>query len=168
MTKQKQHFFIIPLFFSLFFTGLAYSQYSVNATGGDSDVTGTDGKVAYSIGQVVYTTNTSNDGSVAEGVQQVFEISTLSVKETELNVVLTAFPNPTTNHLTLQINDYNNEELSYRLFDMRGRRLSQGNIASRETRIDMNRLPSAIYLVNVLNQDNRKVKSFKIIKNNNP
>jgi len=54
--------------------------------------------------------------------------------------------------------------LSYQLFDMQGKQLSNGQIVTQQTQINMNTLPTAIYFINVLNQENKKVKSFKIIK----
>ena len=100
--------------------------------------------------------------SVAQGVQHAYEIFTVGIKETELNISLTAFPNPTTDNLTLQISDYNNEKLSYQLFDMQGKQLSNGQIVAQQTQINMNSLPPATYFINVVNQKNKKVQSFKI------
>ena len=88
MTKNKA----IPIFFltaGLLWAGIAQAQESANASGGVA--TGSGGTVAYSIGQVAYTTNTGSNGSVAQGVQHAYEIFTVGIKETELNISLTAF-----------------------------------------------------------------------------
>jgi hypothetical protein len=161
MTKNKARP-ILLLATGLLWAGFAQAQESTNASGGDA--TGTGGTASYSVGQVVYTTNTGSTGSVAQGVQHAYEIFTVGIKETELNILLTAFPNPTTENLTLQISDYNNEKLSYQLFDMQGKQLSNGQILAQQTQINMNSLPTATYFVNVVNQENKKVQSFKIIK----
>jgi hypothetical protein len=95
--------------------GFTQAQESANASGGDAK--GSGGTVAYSIGQVVYTTNTGSSGSVAQGVQHAYEIFPVGYIETAMNISLTAFPNPITDNLSLQISDYNNEKLSYELFD---------------------------------------------------
>ena len=162
MTKNKSRP-IILLAAGLLWVGLAQAQESTNASGGDA--TGSGGSVAYSIGQAVYTTNKGTNGSVAQGVQNAYEIFTVGSKETAFNISLTAFPNPTIENLTLQISDYNNEKLSYQLFDMQGKQLSNGQIATQQTQINMNSLPSATYFIYILNQQNKKVQSFKIIKN---
>lgn len=162
MTKNKSKP-ILLLTAGLLWAGIVQAQESANASGGDA--TGIGGTVAYSIGQVVYTTNTGNNGSVAQGVQHAYEIFTVGIMETELNISLTAFPNPTTENLTLQISDYDNEKLSYQLFDMQGKQLSNGQITAQQTEIEMKSLPSASYFFNVLNHENKKVQSFKIIKN---
>ena len=161
MTKNKSRP-LAMLMAGLLWAGFAQAQESANSSGGDA--TGSSGTVAYSVGQVVYTTNTGSNGSVALGVQHAYEIFTIGIKETELNISLTAFPNPTTENLTLQISDYNNEKLSYQLFDMQGKQLSNGQIVAQQTQIDMNSLPTATYFVNIVNQENKKVQSFKINK----
>jgi hypothetical protein len=61
------------LLFGLGLTGLK-AQESINAAGGNT--TGSGGSASYSVGQVVYTTNTGTNGSVAQGVQQAYEIPT--------------------------------------------------------------------------------------------
>ena len=162
MTKNKSKP-ILLLTTGLLWAGFAQTQESANSSGGNA--TGSGGTVAYSIGQVVYTTNTGSNGSVAQGVQHAYEIFTVNIKETELNISLTAFPNPTAENLTLQISDYNNEKLSYQLFDMQGKQLSNGQIVAKQTQINMNSLPIATYFVTVVNQENKNVQSFKIIKN---
>jgi len=138
------------------------AQESVNATGGNAS--GSGGTVAYSLGQVVYTTNSGTSGSVSQGVQQAYEISTVGIKETELNISLSVFPNPTIDHLTLQIHDYNNEKLTCQLFDMQGKLLISEVITSNQIQINMSDFPVATYFMIVM-QKNRKIQSFKIIKN---
>jgi hypothetical protein len=146
----------------LLWAGFAHAQESANASGGDA--TGSGGTVAYSIGQVVYTTNTGSNGSVAQGVQHAYEIFTVGIKETALNISLSAFPNPTEENLTLQISDYNNDMMTYQLLDIQGKQLSNGQITAQQTQINMISLPTATYFINVVNQEKRTVQSFKIIK----
>ncbi|MEM9985222.1 MAG: hypothetical protein AAF804_09020, partial [Bacteroidota bacterium] len=100
------------------------AQTSVNATGGDAS--GSGGTVAYSVGQVVYTTQTDASGIVSQGVQQAFELYTVGIAETEWDISLLVFPNPTAVNLTMHISNYHHEKLSYRLFDMHGKLLSNG------------------------------------------
>ena len=161
MTKNKSRP-ILLLTAGLLWAGLVQAQETTNSSGGDATDSG--GTVSYSIGQVVYTTNTGGNGSVAQGVQHAYEIVTVGIKETELNISLTAFPNPTTDNLTMQISDYNNKKLSYQLFDMQGKQLSNGQITEQQTQINMNSFPTATYFINVVNQENKQVQSFKIIK----
>jgi hypothetical protein len=143
--------------------GFAQAQQSANAAGGDA--TGSGGSVAYSVGQVVYTSNNGPTGTVSQGVQQAYEIFLIGINETELNNSLSVFPNPIVDNLTLQISDYNNEKLSYQLFDLQGKLLSKGQIIAQQTQIKTASLPPSTYFIEVLNQENKQVQSFKIIKN---
>jgi hypothetical protein len=142
---------------------LAQAQESTNSSGGDA--TGSGGTAAYSIGQVVYTTYTGSSGSVAQGVQQAYEIFTVDIEETTLSISLIAFPNPTADNLTLQISDFNKEKLTYQFYDIGGKLLSNGQVTGQQTEINTSSLPPATYFINVLNQEDKKVQSFKIIKN---
>lgn len=143
--------------------GGLHAQETITTTG--SEATGTGGTTSYTVGQVVYTTNTGSNGNVAQGVQQPYEIFTVGIKKTVLDISLSAFPNPTTNHLTLQLSNYNNEKLTYQLYDMQGNLLNNGQIIAQQTKINMNNLPKATYFINIIDQENKKVQSFKIIKN---
>ena len=153
---------IVLLLIGLLWLGIAQAQESINTSGGDA--TGSGGTAAYSIGQLVYTTNTASNGSIAQGVQQAYEIQSLEVSEVKPTISLKVFPNPTTSNLTLQISEYNNEEYSYLLYDMLGKALSKGQITSQRTKINTSGLPSATYIINIQNKANQNVQSFKIIK----
>ena len=148
----------------LLWAGLAQAQQSANAAGGDA--TGTGGTAAYSAGQVVYTTSTGSNGSVAQGVQQAYEISVVTgiKNETKTSMSLVVFPNPTTSLLNLQISDLKTEQLSYQLTDAIGKLIIENKITESSTQINMNAQAEAIYFLNVL-QNNQTVKTFKIIKN---
>ena len=144
-------------------TGLQ-AQESVNATGGNAS--GSGGSTSYSVGQVVYTTNTGTTGSVAQGVQQSFEISVVTAIEEAkgINLSVSAYPNPTTDYLTLRIEEFDISNVSYQLYDINGKLLKNEKITGNQTSIVMSNLVPATYFVKVL-QESKVVKTFKIIKN---
>jgi len=151
------------LAFLLSFSLTAQTSHQVlSATGGDA--TGTGGSVAYSVGQIVYSTSTGSTGSIAQGVEQAYEISSVGIKETALNISLSIFPNPTSDFLTLKVLDYNNEALSYNLIDDQGKLVLNEQISTQDTQIAMSALARGAYFINVL-QANKKIQTFKIIKN---
>jgi hypothetical protein len=158
-SKSKQ---IVLLFTLLLVEGLAHAQESTNTSGGEA--TGSGGSVSYSVGQVVYTTNTGSSGSVAQGVQHAYEIFVVGVNDSQSNISLNAYPNPTADVLTLQISNYNNEKLMYQLYDLNGKLLSSAQIIAQQTLINTSTLPVSTYFIDVLNQENKKVQSFKIFK----
>ncbi len=142
----------------------AQAQQATTATGGDAS--GSGGTVAYSVGQIVYTTNTGTTGSVAQGVQQAYEISVVTgiKNETKASMSLVVFPNPTTSFLNLKIADLKTEQLTYQLTDAIGKLIIENKIAESSTQINMNAQAEAIYFLNII-QNNLIVKTFKIIKN---
>jgi hypothetical protein len=146
----------------LFATQLIYSQQTIDASGGDA--TGSGGSASYSVGQIVYTTHTGSNGSISQGVQQSFEIFTLSnAALSTVSLSATTYPNPTSDYVVLAISDINLTDLSYVLYDIQGKPILNATISSKDTQIDMHSLSAGTYLLNV-NQNNQKLKSFKIIK----
>jgi hypothetical protein len=144
------------------FSSISFGQTSVNAAGGD--VSNATGSVSYSIGQVAYQSISNSSGSVSQGVQQAYVITTLDVVENALNLSLSAFPNPTQENLHLRVGNFNQEQLSYKLIDTEGKLLNQGEILTHETDLDMRQYAVATYFVEV-HHAGKKVQSFKIIKN---
>ena len=151
---------------SVLFLGLgltAQAQQASTATGGDAS--GSGGTVAYSVGQIVYTTNTGTTGSVAQGVQQPYEISiVLGIEDNSINLELSAYPNPTTNFLTLNLGKTELSTLNFQLYDISGKLIESRKIISSTETIGMANLPSTTYFLKVSNNNN-EVKIFKIIKN---
>lgn len=162
--KHKRLKLSALLLLGLGLTGLQ-AQESVNATGGNAS--GSGGSASYSVGQVVYTTNTGTNGSVAQGVQQPFEISVVTgieeAKDIFLNV--SAYPNPTTDYLELKVENLQLSELSYKLYDISGKVYQNKEIGNSITKIEMQNLPQGIYFIKVIDTKNKEFKTFKIIKN---
>ena len=146
----------------LFLGAFVFGQTSTNASGGGTS--NASGSISYSIGQVAFQSVSNTSGSVSQGVQYAFEISTLSLEENALQLSLMAYPNPTQELLNLRVGNYNKENLAYKLVDLEGKVISEASMHSEETTIDMKQLPVATYFVEVHN-DAKKVQIFKIIKN---
>tara|TARA_B110001469_G_scaffold115996_1_gene120914 strand:+ start:413 stop:892 length:480 start_codon:yes stop_codon:yes gene_type:complete len=141
--------------------GGLHAQESPTTAGGEA--TGTGGTASYSVGQVVYTSATGTNGSLAQGVQQPYEISvTIGIKETSINLELSVYPNPTTDYLTLKVDDF--ETLNFQLIDLQGKVIANKKVTNATTIIKMEELAKALYFLNVT-KNNKVVKSFKIIKN---
>ena len=146
-------------FFSLLATLELSAQENTVASGGKA--TGSGGTVNYSVGQVVYTTNTGTNGSVSQGVQQPYAVST-TVGINETSIQLNAYPNPTTNNLTLTTDD--SESLSYQLFNIQGAEISSKTLNSKTSNISLEGHPPATYFLKVI-KNNEVITAFKIIKN---
>ena len=139
------------------------AQNAIPVSGGNGTGSGT---VSFSLGQIVYTTNTSiTSGSVAQGVQQPFEISVITGIEQakDITLVCSVYPNPTNDILTLKVENYDTESLYYKLFDANGKLMGSKMVTGNETIISMANLLPNLYVLKVI--DNQKeIKTFKIIK----
>lgn len=143
------------------------AQQAFPASGGNAS--GSGGSVSYSVGQVGYTTITGTNGSVAQGVQQPYEISVLTGLEEAIGIhlALSVYPNPTIDFLTLKVDassTLNIQSMSYQLYDFSGKLLENKKLEGAETSIKVSNLVMANYLLKVI-QGNQEIKVFKIIKN---
>ena len=140
----------------------ATGQEAITSSGGDA--TGSGGSVAYSVGQTVYSSYSNNSANVNEGVQQAFEIFTLGVEDQELNSRLSVFPNPTTENINLQIDNYEDQKMIYRLHNMQGKLLNTGKVDTQKTQIKTEKLQAGVYFIHIVGQQKQVKQSFKIIK----
>ena len=143
--------------------GLGGLNAQENPTASGGEATGAGGTASYSVGQVVYTAATGTNGSITQGVQQPYEISvTTGVNKTTINLELSVYPNPTTDYLTLKVED--NTELNYHIYDNHGKIIANKKVTATTSTINLESLPKATYFLNVVN-NSQVLKTFKIIKN---
>lgn len=143
---------------------ILHAQTSINSAGGD--LTGSGGSMNYSIGQVAYTTNSGLNGSVAQGVQQPFEISVLTETEEAQDILLetAVYPNPAADYAILKMDGNSIENIRFRLYNLNGSILQNKKIESNETVIELNKYRSGTYFLKIT-RGNILIKTFKIIKN---
>ncbi|MBT6746411.1 MAG: T9SS type A sorting domain-containing protein [Flavobacteriales bacterium] len=152
----------LTLLFSLCMSaGSIYGQESPNASGGDA--TGIGGTVAYSIGQVAYTYENGANGNSNQGVQQPYEIYSVGINEEGIAISLTAFPNPTTDILTLQFDEFTTQNASFQLVNQAGKIIQEKKISNLSTSLDLSNEVSGIYYLSI-NSESKNIKTFKIIK----
>ena len=153
----------IVIVFVIGFTSLQ-AQSTNPASGGNAS--GSGGSVSYTIGQIVYTKNNGTNGSVAQGVQQPYEISVVTGIEEALGISLEimVYPNPATDFVKLKIENYEVQNLRYQLYDINGSLLQDNKIVGNETNIVISNYVPAVYFLKV-SDNNKVIKAFKIIKN---
>lgn len=156
---EIQFVFCVPLFL---FYSLASGQQIFVAAG--ADASGSGGSGSYSVGQTFYKVNSGAATTVAEGVQQAYEISYLGTdNHTAVTMEMKVFPNPSISNIYLKIGDKSLKNLHYQLFDASGRALDHQSIKQEETIIDLSSKASGIYLL-VVSTGAEKLKTFKVIK----
>ena len=159
--KHSKIKLIVFLFICLWINGLQ-AQEAMPATGGNA--VGTGGSVSYTIGQVIYYTSTGINGSVAQGVQNPFDISVVGLSQTlEISSLYSVYPNPTNNILILKIENFRTATKFYQLYDITGKLFDGKKLTDIETPIEMGYLIPSIYFLKIF-QDNKEIQTFKIIK----
>ncbi|MFZ4725899.1 MAG: T9SS type A sorting domain-containing protein [Paludibacter sp.] len=164
---KKKNFCVAALLTATFGLSTLMAQQTVPTSGGNAS--SADGTVSYTVGQLVSTTVTGISGTVAQGVQQAYEISTVTGMELMgIDLQYAVYPNPTTDFLVLKVkeNAYMGT-CDFQLIDMNGRLMATKQIKAGETIIPMNEYSRGAYLLKITNTKStvsKEIKSFKIIK----
>ena len=158
--REKLLFLVILIFYM----SSALAQESITAAGGDG--TGSGGSAAYTVGQILYSSSSGASGEVFQGVQLPYEISVISGVDRfeDLDWIISTYPNPVTDLLTLKVESLDGSELTFRLFNNEGKMVSSDKLLDSETDIDMSHLAPGTYFLQVF-MEKDAVKTFKIIKN---
>lgn len=152
------------LFVILLFTPFAlFSQQATTASGGSS--TGTGGSSEFSIGQPVYLNYSNDSWQISEGVQQPFEIYQLNSLSENIEITISIGPNPSSDQLTVFVQSEDSNGLFFKLFDINGKELMNGELSVPYHQFDLKNLALATYTL-TLSQNQQLVKTFKLIKNN--
>lgn len=153
----------ILLALGMFAFSSAQAQTALPTAGGEAS--GSGGTVSYTVGQVAYTTISSDDHGVAQGVQQPYEISVLTAIENAGAISLSAvvYPNPASDEIHLRTGGHETGQLRYELHDINGKLLITGKVDGDETSIAIGHLASAAYILSIT-EGNIAIKRFSLIK----
>jgi hypothetical protein len=134
----------------------------VVATAG-STLNNSSGSISYTIGEGVANTLTKSDKTLTQGFQQA-NLSVSMVSELkDLQFIISVFPNPADDLLTLSVSKEDVAGLQYTLFDTYGKILSRKKLESNETAIIVKHLTPGLYILKIQAGQN-DLKTFKIIK----
>jgi len=160
MKRTSIHCFFLILF--LVPITLLKAQQAVLATG--ANATGGNGSVSYSVGQTAYLVKGTNR-EISEGVQQVYEITTLAANETSTSTEegILIYPNPFKDYLYLDFTTNSFKGSEYQLFDAQGKLIKKDKITQTKSEFNFSSLPSAMYIIKIT-RNGESIKTFKIIK----
>ena len=146
--------------------GIVAAQSAVVSVGGDAQ--SNSGSVSYTVGQVAVQTVANSNGSVsvAEGVQQPYEIMTVGVDDYP-QIVLDAvvYPNPTDNVAQLRLNGFEipSDGLRANLYDGNGKRLQTIPVTDDLTTFQIGQYATGTYYLEV--RDGKRIlKTFKVVR----
>lgn len=159
---KKTYVVLATVVFTAIFSQCMSGQAAIVSSGGSTS--NGNGSVSYSVGQVGYTYQTSNSGSVDAGVQKAYEIFIVEgIDEATVNLRLQAYPNPTTDFLQLQVDGSSQTDCYFELSDLNGKLLYSARVQSNLTSIDMRPYSASIYFLTI-KSNQQKTKTFKIVK----
>jgi len=146
------------------------AQEAIPASGGDAS--GNGGSLSYSVGQILYSANTGEDGSINQGVQHPYEFFVVSETKiaTHIFFEMSVYPNPSVDHLIVETNSHSlsRKTFYYQLFDLNGKLINNKKIEDNRTIINMSTLTSGSYFLKIIQRGNDlsspNTKTFKIIK----
>ena len=160
--RHKIRLFIIIALLSFNLVSLRAQEAVGTAAGNFS---GSGGSVSYTIGQVAFSAFSATNGSIIQGVQQPYEISVITSAENtdEITLKWLVYPNPARNTIKLSIESADFDNMSCRLFDIKGFLIQELKVEGEETEISLNSLTPSIYFLRVI-KNQKELKTFKIIK----
>ncbi len=154
---------LIVIFLCLITAPLLTAQELLTTTGNSSQLGHLN--FDWSIGEIATETTSNETFALTQGFHQPFEISVVTGIENAKTIQLMFFtyPNPTTDYLTLKVDNFEFSTVGYQLFNMKGELLKSKKIKTNETQIAMDNLLPAIYFLKIT-KDEEEMKTFKIIK----
>ena len=145
---------------------ITFAQSAIVPVGGDAQ--GNGGSVSYTVGQIAVQTVANSDGSVsvAEGVQQPYEIMTVGVDDyPQIALDAVVYPNPTENLAQLRLNGFEipADGLRAILFDGNGKQLQSVVVTEDLTSFQIGQYATGTYYLE-LRDGKRVLKTFKVVR----
>lgn len=121
-----------------------------------------DGSIEFTLGEIITNTITTNDYIVTQGFNQSY-IDVIPQDVTGIgnnSVTIDVFPNPTSDHLTINIPNFE-KEVTMRLFSIDGIEMTNGKFST-QTQLNIASYPQGVYLLILTNDENQLIETFKI------
>ena len=158
---MKKIFTLIIIFMG---TTAAFAQSAIVPVGGDAQ--NNNGSVSYTVGQIATQFKGDQSFSVAEGVQQPYEIMTVGVNEfPQITLNAVVYPNPTENIAQLQLNGLDIPIGGFHavLYDDNGKLLQRLNVTEDITTFQIGHYATGTYFLE-LRDGKRVLKTFKVVR----
>jgi hypothetical protein len=154
---------ILVLLALVFAAATSYAQEVVASSGNSGSAAGYT--VDWTLGEPVIETISGSGNILTQGMHQTKLLAT-AISETELpGLEVKVYPNPTGRFLKIEIIQTGDEQFFYEISDITGRKSVLKQMQTNTEEIDMGSYVSGIYFLNVVSQNHKIVKVFKIIKN---
>lgn len=158
------------IFCSLVFSQAAFTQpvldREVVASAGDDAVTAEGFRFSWTLGETAIETLTGNGLILTQGFHQNEGIVSPVIEIEEPGLLIEIFPNPVAGELVVRRSG-SFRSFQVDLFDLNGRRLEGFELEAPSRRIDLSRLPSAVYLLRFSNESGI-LQTVRIVKIQDP
>jgi len=144
--------------FSLLST-LAVTAQEVLSTQGDS-YSNASSNIDFTIGEVIVNTGTDGTNDLTQGFHQT-NWNFVGMEDHSPSFKATVFPNPTSEELQIRTSSF--ENVTYSLYDSKGKLILQDKLSAEQTTVQVSQLASGSYSI-ILNNQTRNLKTFKLIK----
>jgi hypothetical protein len=148
------------LLVSLLLLSVGLSAQEVISSQGDS-YSNTSNTLDFTIGEPIGETVTDGTTSLTQGFHQTL-LTITNVEDFDEKFSVNIFPNPTTERVNLTIDKY--EGVTFYLFDVTGKLLKQEVVTAQQTVVQVSEFPKGTYLLKLAGQENKSLKTYKIIK----
>ncbi|MFN8297313.1 MAG: T9SS type A sorting domain-containing protein [Chitinophagales bacterium] len=145
----------------------AFSQ-TVFSTSGKS-LSNSQVLIDNTLGEPVTFTLQNASIKLTQGFQQNnYNIST-GVKNAQLDISIKAFPNPTADKIQIQLSKHHSENLKLSLYDIKGQLVWYGKLGNdvEMQNVDVSSLASGTYILQLTDETEKLVNTYKIEKSNN-
>ena len=146
-------FLIIPAF-------LAAQELSPTVV---SSAGSSENNLSWTLGEIAIETLSSSEGVLTQGFQQPGYTVETVIENNEFNVSIQVYPVPASDFISVKFSELQNG-FELVLYNLQGEVVVRQQVESDETNLDLNRLSPSEYILNVINQENNLIKSYKIVK----
>ena len=152
---MKKH----TLFVFLLLSTLTTTAQEVISTQGDS-YSNASANINFTIGEVVINSGTDGINDLTQGFHQT-NWNFVGVEHHASNYEATIFPNPTSEVLFIRTSRF--ENVTYTLYDTKGKLILQDKLSAEQTPIQVSQLAAGSYSL-ILNKQTQNLKTFKLVK----
>ena len=138
---------------------LTTTAQEVIATQGDS-YSNTSTQIDFTIGEIIINTGTDGTNELTQGFHQT-NWNFVGLENHAPDYEASIFPNPTSDILNIKTSTF--ENVTYTLYNTKGKLILQGKLTADQTPIRVGQLATGKYSL-ILGSKNQKLKTFKLVK----
>lgn len=158
---MKQYIFFI-FWIASFSSVYAQEREVISTAGGDETVE--ELNMTFTIGEPVVELATGDSLYLTAGFQQSNILVSIPLSVDEIHISAKVFPNPAKDYFYLDIDNQDTQGFMAALHNTKGDFIRIDCVNAAPLKVSLSGLPSGVYYLTVLSQENKKMHQFKILK----